>query len=59
MLHDRAVGWADSSLKTPLQPGGINYTAIANRRDRAGSMWKDDLRKRINEALDKVASEVR
>jgi CubicO group peptidase (beta-lactamase class C family) len=38
---------------------GINYTAIANRRDRAGSTWNDDLRKRINDALDKVAGEFR
>jgi CubicO group peptidase (beta-lactamase class C family) len=38
---------------------GINYTAIANRRDRAGSTWNDELRKRIDEALDKVAGDVR
>lgn len=38
---------------------GINYTAIANRRDRAGSTWNDELRKRIDEALDKVAGDIR
>ncbi len=38
---------------------GINYTAIANRRDRAPSGWNDELRKRIDEALEKVAAELK
>ncbi|RBP43835.1 SLA1 Homology Domain 1 (SHD1) protein [Roseimicrobium gellanilyticum] len=37
---------------------GINYTAIANRRDRAGSDWNGELRKRIEEALDPVAGQL-
>lgn len=37
---------------------GINYTAIANRRDRAGSSWNDELRKHIDEALEKVAGQL-
>jgi CubicO group peptidase (beta-lactamase class C family) len=38
---------------------GINYTAIVNRRDRAGSTWNDELRKRIDDALEKVAAELK
>ncbi|HBJ83915.1 MAG TPA: hypothetical protein DDZ88_08610 [Verrucomicrobiales bacterium] len=39
--------------------GGINYTAICNRRGGGTTDWNDDLRKVIDAALEKVAAELR
>ena len=38
---------------------GINYTAIVNKRGGSEAGWNEDLRKRIDDALEKVAAELK